>query len=73
MCRIETHARRYSSSICSIYGLVALIVYKCPHFRPIAEAIELSWRPEGEQPNRGALYRVCISSARVMRTGPRIS
>ena len=37
----------------------------------IAEAIELPWRPEREQPNRGAPYRVCISSARAIRPGPR--
>jgi hypothetical protein len=44
----------------SIYRLVGLIVYKRPHFRLIAEAIELSWRSEGDRLNRGALYRVFI-------------
>jgi hypothetical protein len=44
----------------SIYRLVGLIDYKRPHFRLIAGAIELSWRPEGDRLNRGALYRVFI-------------
>ena len=43
-----------------IYRLVGLIVYKRPHFRLIAGAIALSWRPEGDRLNRGALYRVFI-------------
>jgi hypothetical protein len=44
----------------SIYRLVGLIDYKRPYFRLIAWAIELSWRPEGNRLNRGALYHVFI-------------
>jgi len=53
----NTHHRWYFGSI---YRLVGLIDYKRPHFCLIAGAIELSWRPEGDRLNRGALHRVFI-------------
>jgi hypothetical protein len=52
------HAHKVRAAGAHLYSLVGLMVYKRPHFRPIAKASELPWRLEGTRPTSGILFRV---------------